>query len=148
MITVSKRQKEIVEYLIKQTDYVTICDIAMKFSISDRTCRNDLSSIGTFLKESGLSLSRKTGKGVFLNCTPEEKRKISELLKTADTRFYNRRERENLVIALLLISETTTFQELAEVCLVSKQTVIYQFDSLEQRLRRNTLAIVKVPGRG
>ena len=64
MITVSKRQKEIVEYLIKQTDYVTICDIAMKFSISDRTCRNDLSSIGTFLKESGLSLSRKTGKGV------------------------------------------------------------------------------------
>lgn len=148
MITVSKRQKEIVEYLIKQTDYVTICDIAMKFSISDRTCRNDLSSIGTFLKESGLSLSRKTGKGVFLNCTPEEKRKISELLKTADTRFYNRRERENLVIALLLISETTTFQELAEVCLVSKQTVINQFDSLEQRLRRNTLAIEKVPGRG
>ena len=29
MITVSKRQKEIVEYLIKQTDYVTICDIAI-----------------------------------------------------------------------------------------------------------------------
>ena len=67
MITVSKRQKEILEYLIKQTDYVTILNIAMKFSISDRTCRNDLSSIGAFLKESGLSLSRKTGKGVFLN---------------------------------------------------------------------------------
>ena len=148
MITVSKRQKEILEYLIKQTDYVTILNIAMKFSISDRTCRNDLSSIGAFLKESGLSLSRKTGKGVFLNCTPEEKRKLSKLLKTANTRFYNKKERENLVIALLLIRETTTFQELAKVCLVSRQTVINQFDSLEQRLRRNTLTIEKIPGRG
>ena len=57
MITVSKRQKEIVEYLIKQTDYVTICDIAMKFSISDRTCRNDLSSIGTFCEQADCNQS-------------------------------------------------------------------------------------------
>lgn len=148
MITVSKRQKEIIEHLIKQTDYITISDIATKFSMSDRTCRNDLSAIGIFLKQANLSLTRKPGKGIFLDCPPRERQTLSKLLQTADTRFYGKKERENLSIALLLLNETTTFQELADICLVSRQTVINQFESLEQRLSKHTLTIEKVPGKG
>lgn len=148
MITVSKRQKEIIQYLMKQTDYVTISDIATKFSMGDRTCRNDLSAIGLFLKQANLSLSRKPGKGILLDCSSLERQTLQTLLQTSDTRFYSRKERENLSIALLLLNETTTFQELADICLVSRQTVINQFDSLEQRLSKHTLTIEKVPGQG
>lgn len=148
MITVSKRQKDIAKYLSKQTDFITIRDIAAHFSISERTCRNDLSAIEAFLKESGILLRRKTGKGVLLECTDAERQFLNDCLLIPATRSYDIDERENISIALLLINETTTFQELADKCLVSRQTLINQFSRLEQRLEKNAISIKKNPGKG
>lgn len=51
MITLTKRQKDISLYLLKQNDYLTGRQLAEHFSVSIRTIRNDLDQIEAYLKE-------------------------------------------------------------------------------------------------
>lgn len=51
MIILNKRQVQITNYLENKQEWATIENIAKAFDVSERTIRNDLDSIGLFLKQ-------------------------------------------------------------------------------------------------
>ena len=51
MITLTSRQKEIIEYLIEKGRFVRSSELANYYFVSTRTIRKDLDVIEVFLKE-------------------------------------------------------------------------------------------------
>ena len=66
MFILTLRQRNIIEYLLSRDSYVTNDVIASNFEVSNRTVRKDLEVISAYLKEQGISLVRKPGKGVWI----------------------------------------------------------------------------------
>lgn len=148
MTTISKRQKKMMEYLLEQSDYVTIHDMALQTGVSARTCRTDLLYIDDFLKQHGFTLLRKSGTGICIDASQKDPRELLPYLDEAQAYAFDRKERTYVMILYLLLHGTTTFQELADACFVSKQTVINHFDKVEAKLAGNGIRVAKLQGKG
>ena len=57
---IDQRLVSILLILLKQSDYITINDIANKIDVSNRTVRNDLKMLETQLQDLDLTLIKKT----------------------------------------------------------------------------------------
>ena len=76
MVTLNKRQIEIINFLSSRNTHITIENISKMFDISPRTIRSDLDSIEYALNEYNMSLERKPRVGVKLNLDEKEFEKI------------------------------------------------------------------------
>lgn len=148
MITLTKRQKDISLYLLKQNDYLTGRQLAEHFSVSIRTIRNDLDQIEAYLKERQLLIVRKSGIGVRIFIDAQKRMELKQMLEASDGHYLNKEERHALILTLLLIHDSCTFQELGEACQVSRQTIINSFAEIEAIIKKNALHITKQQGVG
>ncbi|AOT68991.1 HTH domain-containing protein [Geosporobacter ferrireducens] len=64
MVPLTKRQKDIVEYLTGTDDYAKIKTLSHEFGVSERTVRYDLDVIECYLKSEGFELVKKPGVGI------------------------------------------------------------------------------------
>lgn len=71
-MVLTKRQNDILIYLCSQRQYVTIKQLAVKFSVSPRTIQNDLAFIDSFLSDSKIIIDRKTSRGIKLSADESE----------------------------------------------------------------------------
>lgn len=69
----NKRILKIVDVLLKQNSYITIDTISEELQVSNKTIRNDLQLVGTWLSEYQLTLIKKTGVGVQIEGTKANK---------------------------------------------------------------------------
>ncbi|WP_040211127.1 HTH domain-containing protein [Clostridium polynesiense] len=76
MITLTKRQKNIIRYLLELEDFIRIKNIALTFDVSERTLRYDLDIIEAYLKEIKGVLIRKPRMGIMIEDRDELKNKL------------------------------------------------------------------------
>lgn len=148
MIVLTKRQKEILDLLSLQNDYITFNSIAKKLSVSNRTIRNDMKQIEFFLMEKGIELVKKAGVGILLNCDESEKAAVRKDMDMIYTRNFSKEERNSLIKVYLCLLPTSTFQDLADICLVCKQTIINGFDDIIKDVATSNIKVEKIQGVG
>ncbi len=147
MTDITKRQKDIIKFLLNKEEFVTVQTIADKFNVSSRTIRNDLAQLEPFLRENCCNLQSKTNNGVRLIFNDDSKKLISILnLDSNDQLDYQ--DRFFYMLLRCLISFDLTYGLLAEELQVSKQTVISQFPSVIDVLESNSINVIKTPGKG
>ena len=61
---ISARERQILEILLKNTDEMTVKDLAKQIGVSGRTIHRDLKNVEDILGEYNLSLQKKSGVGV------------------------------------------------------------------------------------
>ena len=140
MVTLNKRQIDIINFLASRNTHITIENISKMFDISPRTIRSDLDSIEYALNEYNISLERKPRVGVKLNLDEKEFEKILSMYKN---KIYSAEERVLFVLIIIMTKEKTTFEELAEKLQVSKNTIIQDFKLAEMLLEKHAIKIDK-----
>lgn len=148
MIVLTKRQTDILKFLCNQEDFITLDFIAKKFSISKRTVQNDINQVDAFLKEKKFELVKKAGSGILINSEHLQKSSLYKEIDNLQMRSFSKSERNILIKTVLLSKPLCTFQELADICLVSKQTIINSFDSVINELLDDNLRVEKIQGFG
>lgn len=146
MTPLSERQIEIITLLLLKDDYCIADDLADVLSVSNRTIRNDLSSIKTFLKEYGADLKAEPHKGYKIIADIDCKQKILGHLDSAKS--LTRDKLVNAICILLLSLESTTYEDLASYLDISKQTLIKYMDDAEENLSEHNIFVNKIKGRG
>jgi mannitol operon transcriptional antiterminator len=144
----TKRQKDILIYLCSQRQYVTIKQLAMKFSVSARTIQNDFAFIDSFLSGSKIIVDRKSSKGIKLNTNEAEISTLHREINSLNFRTLDNYERSSIISLLLLCNPLNIFDRLANACCVSRQTVISTFQQVEEEFTREGIEIQKIQGKG
>lgn len=140
MVTLNKRQIDIINFLASRNTHITIENISKMFDISPRTIRSDLDSIEYALNEYNISIERKPRVGVKLDLNEKEFEKILSMYKN---KIYSAEERVLFVLIIIMTKEKTTFEELAEKLQVSKNTIIQDLKLAEMLLEKHSIKINK-----
>ena len=148
MITLTKRQRDILVYLLNAENYVTYGEIANEFQVSSRSARNDVEMITSFMCENNCQIDRRQGVGIRVFCSEADSERIKKIISTFHAKVFNKEERNHLITVMLLLNDTVTFQELADVCGVSKQTIINHFNDIIESLLHDNLSVEKTQGVG
>lgn len=148
MITLTKRQRDLLLYLLKNERYTTYNQCAETFGVSNRSIRNDMQGIEAFLEENACHLIKKSGVGVRIQCEESKRSDLKREMSSKKTQTFNRKERQEIAILVLLLKDTCTFQEIADICYVSKQTMINCFDDIQKGLEEEGIVLERVQGVG
>lgn len=148
MIVLTKRQKDILKLLCLKDDFITLDSISKKFLVSKKSIQNDLNQIDLFLKEKNFDLIRKAGTGIYINEEENSKYKLSNELENMQIRSFSKVERHILIKTTLLCRPLCTFQDLADICLVSKQTIINSFIDVVNEFNLENIKVEKIQGIG
>lgn len=148
MIVLTKRQKDILKLLCLKDDFITLDSISKKFLVSKKSIQNDINQIDLFLKEKNFDLIRKAGTGIYINEKENSKYKLSNELENMQIRSFSKVERHILIKTTLLCRPLCTFQDLADICLVSKQTIINSFIDVVNEFKSENITVEKIQGTG
>lgn len=147
----NKRLAEIILILLQHDDYITIDLIADELAVSNRTIRNDLKMLDTLLPPLGLNLVKKTGMGILLNGSKENKLKVYDSFKhsTGERNIDSPEDRKNYIILKLCSLSNYRIYEFVEDLFVSRATIHKDLVAIESYLdqfklkleRSNTLGL-------
>lgn len=124
-MSINRRQANLLKILVSTTSYIPTATIAGELSCSERTVRNDVSAINTFLEQNGLTArtASKRGTGIQLNPSPAERERILGLVKEralamdpALDRFYR-----GILLLICDYNGDYTVESLARAILTNKQ---------------------------
>lgn len=141
MIVLNKRQIKIIKYLEDKQEWITAESIANLFDVSERTIRNDLSSIKEFLSENDIRLEKKPKLGIKIHLKTNQS--INGILKEDKNKLYASDDRAIMIAIMLLVSNNTTIEKLADYIKVSKNTVINDLKTSEELLKNLKIKIIK-----
>nr|WP_075576835.1 PTS sugar transporter subunit IIA [Olsenella timonensis] len=130
MIELSRRQKACLRYLCRQVGHVTTALLARHLDVSERTVRSDLGAIEAYARERGALIERVPGSGIRLVASPALRSAILAALDEPDSSYTDRADREVAAEVMLLVRPTVTFQQIANLCGVSRQTIVAQCDDI------------------
>ena len=112
MITLTKRQKDIMGYLLTNKSYSTIKNMASIFEVSERTIRYDLDVIEAWLRERNVNLIRKPRLGISIELEDSSVNKILDELTNIENIDYSMDERQYyLKLNLFLAPNYITLEE-------------------------------------
>lgn len=141
MIILNKRQIEITNFLENKLEWITIENIAKIFDVSERTIRNDLDSIGSFLQQNNIELERKPRLGVKINL--KRNQNINNILKGCTNKLYTADDRVIMIAIILLIRDSTTIEKLSQYIQVSKNTLVNDLKVSEEILKNLDIEVSK-----
>ncbi|WP_024614896.1 BglG family transcription antiterminator [Clostridium sp. Ade.TY] len=141
MITLNKRQKDILKFLELKKTYTKLDEIAKNFDVSPRTVRNDLSAIEELLVNSEVTLERKPRLGIRLILNEDQY--VEKLIEKIDYNVYSSDERITIIILLLIIKGRVTIEELANDVGVSKNTLVQDFRQVVDKLKEYDINVLK-----
>ncbi len=149
-IKITTRKKEILNRLCSEDDYITIGKIAEDIGVSSRTILRELEEIGELLNHHGLQLDTKTGVGIRLTSSLEEKERLLTIIEAEGAeRVFTPSERHTIIAGeLLQNNEPIKLYSLTRILKVSEGTISNDLDKLEEWLNAYNLNLVRKPGLG
>ena len=149
-IKITTRKKDILNRLCSEDDYITIGNIAEELGVSSRTILRELEEIGLLLKANGLQLDTKTGVGIRLNSTIEDKERLLVIIEEEGSeRVFAPNERHTIIASeLLQNNDPIKLYSLTKILKVSEGTISNDLDKLEEWLNANNLNLIRKPGLG
>lgn len=124
-MNINRRQANLLKTLVYATSYTPTSTLAGELSCSERTVRNDIAAINSFLEQNGLAVrtASKRGTGIQLNPSPAERERILGLVKEralamnpALDRFYR-----GILLLICDYRANYTVESLARAILTNKQ---------------------------
>lgn len=122
----TKRQKELLELLESQADFLTVEFIANQLGVSKRTIHSEFKLLEDYIQSLGKYFEKRRGVGIVLrelkeNEFPKENDEVSSL--------YNIITRRTEIMKTLLFEESIiSFNQLSETYMVSKTSIIKDFE--------------------
>ncbi|MDQ0252980.1 activator of the mannose operon (transcriptional antiterminator) [Evansella vedderi] len=139
------RQKKILQLFLMDPDRnLLVQEIADRIAVSEKTVRNDFKEIDRWLREnSTATLVRKRSKGVSLELTEDERKRLIKALNIVDMIEESFEEDRLLEILKFILNKNKTFtiQELADRYYVSKQVIKKDLSTIEDFLRLSDLKL-------
>ena len=128
---------------------MAVKELAEKVGVSKRTVQREMEGISYFPGYE-VTLESKTGKGVWVEGTPEEKKRLLEELKGSDSYDVSNREerRKRLVLEILKDKGLKKLFYYASQFQVSEATISSDLEAVEGWLNAQHLTIVRKPGSG
>lgn len=129
----SKRQKELLELLESQNDFLTVKSIANKLGVSERTVHSELKQLEDYIQSLSKYLERKRGVGVAIRELKESSsskgnEEISDVYSTVTRRV-------SIMKSLLFEENSISFNLLSEAYMVSKTSIIKDFEYIMKILK-------------
>lgn len=126
---------------MKQKGYQTAKAYSAKFNVSERTIYSDLKKIEEHLNRQGYNLEKKSGVGVRVVAKNNKDIVINEIVDLDKYSIYGRRK--EIMKMLLFEYQNVTIEDLSEIFLVSKSSIINDFKFIEKKLTsRNAVQLV------
>ena len=140
---------DIVRELLGVGDDVTLAILAERFDVSERTIRNDIASINSFLEGSGLGLINYGPGGSIV--LPDDFVELRDRLPEGGLSAYRLSRDERRLLASVLVANATSYITLSEVASrlgTSRVTIIHDLDAIRDLLSAGYLELVSRSGRG
>ncbi|MDP4095258.1 PRD domain-containing protein [Paenibacillus sp. P96] len=148
-MNITKRQSEILEFLLQQTREVTAGDIAARINVSTRTILRELSAVEKWLEPHGVRLEKKSGIGIHLDADPSRLFQLRQQLFRSESVEYSAEERKIYSLCMLLDdSEPIKLLSLAADLKVTVATVSHDLDELQSWIGKRGLTLVRKRGYG
>lgn len=143
------RAIEIIEILFKQSDYITVLNIADKLKISKRTIFRELETVEDILGTYQIEILKKTRVGIKVNATPEQMDQFRLAIHEQVEQVFSQESRLNLLMIELLKSrEPKKLFYFADLLKVSEATISNDMDKIEDWFSQRKLDLVRKPGYG
>lgn len=147
----NKRTTEILLEILKNENGSIFSLLTEKFGVSQRTIRNDVAQINSFLSSSGLPELVVSPDGR-INYTGDKNRDIEIILKN-ETDFYTYKldkDERRAIISLLLLNSPgyITIAAIADEILISRQTIINDLDDVKRGFAAFGLKVISSSNRG
>ncbi|MEK4662913.1 BglG family transcription antiterminator [Priestia sp. FSL H7-0729] len=148
-MSITKRQREIVEFLLEHPHEVTAGEIAVEVKVSTRTVHRELQMIEQWLEPIGMRLEKKSGTGIRIDASSDELAVLREQLEGKEYVEFTPEERKLFMLCILLDEpEPVKLLALASDLKVTVSTVTTDLDDLESRIRQAGLKLVRRRGYG
>lgn len=149
-IKMTTRKKDILNRLCKEQDYITIGIIAQEIGVSTRTILRELEELEGWLGEKELNLDKKTGVGIRLDCSINQRQGLlAEIEKENTIKTFTPEERQTIIASeLLQKNEPIKLYYLTKILNVSEGTISNDLDKLEEWLAGYQLNLIRKPGLG
>lgn len=138
MIKLNLRQKELIKLLIIENNFKPIKYYSEVLSVSDKTLAKDINFIENCLKNQKIYIVRKTGIGIQMLITNNQKidllNEINTNLEAVDPLSIKNRRTEILKLLITKSNENTSIQKLADIYYVSKASIVNDFKFIEDWL--------------
>ncbi|OPX48197.1 BglG family transcription antiterminator [Clostridium thermobutyricum] len=141
MITLSKRQSDILKFLGSKDEYITINKISEQFKCSPRTIRNDLDVLKKFLRDSNGNIEKKPRLGIKLIL--KKGLFLEELIKKSEVDIYSYNNRVDMIILILILKGKLTIEKLSNEIGVSKNTLVNDLKDVEKKLKNYKVDLSK-----
>ncbi|WP_258166238.1 HTH domain-containing protein [Paenibacillus sp. PCH8] len=148
-MSITKRQREIVEFLLEHPHEVTAGEIAVEVKVSTRTVHRELQMIEQWLEPLGMRLEKKSGTGIRIDSGSDDLTVLRQQLEGKEVVEFTPEERKLFILCILLDeSEPVKLLALASDLKVTVSTVTNDLDDLESRIRQAGLKLVRRRGYG
>ncbi|UPK42806.1 BglG family transcription antiterminator [Paenibacillus pabuli] len=149
MSNITRRQREIVEFLLEHPHEVTAGDIAVAVKVSTRTVHRELQMIEQWLEPLGMRLEKKSGTGVRIDPGSDDLAVLRQQLELNEYVEFTPEERKLFMLCILLDeSEPVKLLALASDLKVTVSTASNDLDDLEPRIQLAGLKLVRRRGYG
>ncbi|WP_017729352.1 BglG family transcription antiterminator [Halalkalibacterium ligniniphilum] len=146
---ISARERNILQFLLKEKQGTTIQKIADELDVSTRTIQRDLKGIEDILKEYKLSLAKQSGVGLLIQGGQEGIEQLQQFLQSLQHEEYTPEERQMLLLAVLLRHRAPVkLFALADELNVTVATVSNDLTKVEAWLEAFELGLVRKRGYG
>lgn len=135
MQQLTKRERQLLIYLVEMSEPVTIKKLAEKENVSVRTIKYDLDDIREWLNERKQVLYSKRSQGIWMNISSSDRIKLkSELMDVNRFEIFADQSLriKRLLIMFLVTKEAITGMKMANALDVSKDTIMNDLDVLEK----------------
>ncbi|MBY0119411.1 BglG family transcription antiterminator [Paenibacillus xylanexedens] len=148
-MSITKRQREIVEFLLEHPHEVTAGEIAVEVKVSTRTVHRELQMIEQWLEPLGMRLEKKSGTGIRIDASSDDLAVLRQQLEGKEYVEFTPEERKLFMLCILLDEpEPVKLLALASDLKVTVSTVTTDLDDLESRIRQAGLKLVRRRGYG
>lgn len=143
------RMKQLLQLLLREDSVVSIKYLAEQMGLSKRTIQRELEGMDYALKDYGIEFRSRTGTGVWLEGSTEEKERLLEDTEDIDYDAGNREERrKRLILEILKEKGLKKMFYYSSQFKVSEATVSADLEAIEGWLNRYGLFVNRKPGSG
>lgn len=144
------RTKQILGIMLKEDQTISVKNLAEKVGVSKRTVQRELECIDVSLKPYQIQFMSKTGVGVWLEGSTEEKNRLFADLQSGDHYDVSNREerRKRLILEILKDKGLKKLFYYSSKFKVSEATVSADLEAVEEWLNKYELHVTRKPGSG
>lgn len=144
------RTKQILGVMLKEDQNISVKNLAEKVGVSKRTVQRELEYIDMSLKPYQIQFMSKTGVGIWLEGSAEEKARLLADLQSGDAYDVSNREerRKRLILEILKDKGLKKLFYYSSKFKVSEATVSTDLEAVEEWLNKYELHVIRKPGSG